>query len=58
MAMLPLTLALRCVFAAVAPRLPGSPFPVSEQPSRITVWNLTDASFDERVLALSAVGGH
>eukprot|EP00966_Prymnesium_polylepis_P043448 1007865-Prymnesium_polylepis.1 len=52
-----------------APRLPASPFPVSEQPTHITVWNITTSSFDERatlcdieprdcngVLALSAVG--
>ena len=43
-------------FAVVAPRLPDSPFPVSEQPEHITVWNLTAATFDERVMALSAVG--
>ena len=40
----------------VAPRLPGSPFPVSRQPSEIWLYNLTGASFDERVLVKSAVG--
>ncbi|KAJ1473580.1 hypothetical protein T484DRAFT_1835439 [Baffinella frigidus] len=40
----------------VAPRLPHSPFPVSTQPERIFLLNLTGASFDYRVAALSAVG--
>lgn len=40
----------------VAPRLPDSPFPVSHQPSSIIVYNLTDASFDLRLMVLSAVG--
>ena len=44
--------------ALPAPRLAGSPFPVSSlgPPSTITVLNLTGTSFDERVLAMSAVG--
>ena len=40
----------------VAPRLPHSPFPVSAQPERIFLLNLTGTSFDYRVAALSAVG--
>ena len=41
-----------------APRLATSPFPVSPlgPPSTITVLNITGANFEERVLALSAVG--
>lgn len=42
--------------ALSAPRLPGSPFPASLQPERITVWNLSAASHDQQLLALSAVG--
>mmetsp|Transcript_33275 Transcript_33275/g.54978 ORF Transcript_33275/g.54978 Transcript_33275/m.54978 type:complete len:539 (+) Transcript_33275:78-1694(+) len=47
---------LSACLATVAPRLPDSPFPVSQQPTDITLWNITTSNFDERVLALSAVG--
>ena len=39
-----------------APRLPQSPFPVSQQPERVVVFDLAGASWDTRLLALSAAG--
>ena len=39
-----------------APRIAQSPFPVSKQPEKITILDLTDASWDLRVLGLSAAG--
>ena len=42
--------------SAIAHRLPRSPFPVSAAPSTVTVFDMANATADERVLVLTAVG--
>lgn len=39
-----------------APRLPNSPFPVSQQPNVVTVFDVAGASWETKVLVLSAAG--
>ena len=40
----------------IAPRLPGSPFPVSSVPSVVYVLNITGATYDARILAQTLSG--
>ena len=46
----------RVASSNVAPRLPGSPFPVSYAPSVVYVLNITGATYDARILAQTLSG--